>query len=554
MQQAPALDALLKSQADLQRAVQELVRKMAEDRPTAGGRAPADVLTKLTPTDDVEAYINLFERTAARERWPVADWGSILASFLSGDAQRVCHDLSLADARDFQKLKHAILASQGLSLPARAQRFHAWTMQPSQPPRPQLAALLRLTHAWLYSPGEPPLVERIVIDKCIRSLPPDARRYAAQVSPTSVDALVALLENHQVSNEMLRFTKMEMPKAPGEARTQRDRERSALPSPTPPPRKVAQPERPSSRPVRRCYVCGQADHLSPNCPERSRDVSMPSAASEGTRTCLHTGEVPRRHSYIPVRVNGEDSMALLDSGSIVTLVHSALAGPLTDEQVIVKCVHGDARPYPVTHLRVQTTKGEEVINAGVVPDLPVPLLIGTDCELYTRLWYDGGYRPPKTRTRRRPGRARPTPRRACPTFRQTTDETPSPSSPEEREVELGPPGQNPEPEETETFSEFPPAAPSDAPLRGEFATQQWSDPNLEMARQRVVAIDGVPEAAVSELNAPYFMVKKGMLYRVAKNKVGDDVEQLLVPKQFITKVLYLAHSHQLGAHLGVDKT
>ena len=68
MQQAPALDALLKSQADLQRAVQELVRKMAEDRNTAESRAPADVLTKLSPSDDVEAYLSLFERTAARER------------------------------------------------------------------------------------------------------------------------------------------------------------------------------------------------------------------------------------------------------------------------------------------------------------------------------------------------------------------------------------------------------------------------------------------------------------------------------------------------------
>ena len=462
--------------------------------------------------------------------------------------------MSLADARDYHKLKNAILASQGLSLPARAQRFHAWSMQPNQPPRPQLAALLRVTNAWLTSPGDPPLVERIVIDKCIRSLPPDARRYAAQVSPTSVDALIALLENHQVSNEMLRFTKTEMPKVPGEARAQRDRERSTLSSPAPPQKKAAQPERPSSRPMRRCYVCGQPDHLSSTCPDRNRDVSMPSAASEGTRTCLHTGVVPRRHSYIPVRVNGEDSLALLDSGSVVTLVHSALAGAITEEQVMVTCVHGDARPYPVTRLRVQTTKGEELVNAGVVPDLPVPLLIGTDCPLYTRLWYDGGYRPAKPRARRRTGRTRLTPRRACPTFRQTSEDPPSPSSPEDREEDPGPPEGTPDPDEPEAFSEFPPESPSDAPLRGEFATQQWNDPNLEMARQRVAVIDGVRDAAVSELNTPYFLVKKGMLYRVAKNKLGDDVEQLLVPKQFITKVLYLAHSHQLGAHLGVDKT
>ena len=35
---------------------------------------------------------------------------------------------------------------------------------------------------------------------------------------------------------------------------------------------------------------------------------------------------------------------------------------------------------------------------------------------------------------------------------------------------------------------------------------------------------------------------------------GEPIEQLLVPKSYVTRVLYLAHSHQLGAHLGVQKT
>ena len=73
MQQAQALEALVKSQTELQRAVQELVRKFAEERTQPESRAPSEVLTKLSPNDDVEAYLNLFERTAARERWPVLD-------------------------------------------------------------------------------------------------------------------------------------------------------------------------------------------------------------------------------------------------------------------------------------------------------------------------------------------------------------------------------------------------------------------------------------------------------------------------------------------------
>ena len=47
--------------------------------------------------------------------------------------------------------------------------------------------------------------------------------------------------------------------------------------------------------------------------------------------------------------------------------------------------------------------------------------------------------------------------------------------------------------------------------------------------------------------------RTGLLYRVAE-RGGVITEQLVVPRPYISKVLLMAHTHVLGAHLGMDKT
>ena len=553
MEHSRALGALLESQADLQSAVKKLIEKIDHDAKER--RVPREVLTKLNPEDDIEAYLELFERTAIRERWLVAEWGNNLAPFLTGEAQRVCRDLTIADAADFRKLKAAILASHGYSLPARAQRFHNWRFQTHQPPRPQVAALGRLTHSWLTAGEGPDYIARIIIDRCIRALPADAKKYAAQVSPASVEELVNLLENHQVSTEMLRTSRPEMQTGPVEGRPSRERRRLPA-SPHAPPRTRS----PNNPPTRRCYVCGKNDHISWTCPDRDRDVHMNTAAStEAPRVCLHTGS--RRTAHLPVKIGNTDTHALIDSGSVVTLVHTDLAGPVTADTVPVTCVHGDLRFYPMTTVRVRTPRGDAVVRAGVVPNLPVPLLIGVDCPLFERYWDPGLSAGSRARRRRPRHRTRTQdPLAACPVFSPGADEAPEESSDEEERNEVGNPleahAEDAQPEATasDVFAEFPILEDQESPHKGEFATQQWTDPNLDRARHQVAAVEGKLCEGVSELSPPYFFVKNGLLYRGAVAKGGEPIEQLLVPKSYVTRVLYLAHSHQLGAHLGVQKT
>lgn len=89
-----------------------------------------------------------------------------------------------------------------------------------------------------------------------------------------------------------------------------------------------------------------------------------------------------------VQVNGQEVVALLDSGSVVTLLQSdGLPRKLVPkEQVGVICVHGDVKKYPVACVTLCTPAGTATLKVGVVPGLPHDLLIRRDCPMFWDLY------------------------------------------------------------------------------------------------------------------------------------------------------------------------
>ena len=115
---------------------------------------------------------------------------------------------------------------------------------------------------------------------------------------------------------------------PRPAETRRDRRGPMTRTPTPPPEPPIGTQ--EGLEGRRCYTCGRVGHLARSCPG-GRDVSMLSAyADEGRRrpcmlaTCWAQGAVGS--PTIPARVMNRDTQALLDTGSVVTLLRPRLGG------------------------------------------------------------------------------------------------------------------------------------------------------------------------------------------------------------------------------------
>ena len=79
-----------------------------------------------------------------------------------------------------------------------------------------------------------------------------------------------------------------------------------------------------------------------------------------------------------MKVGDQDTTALVDTGSVVTLIRPELAPGEPGPNLEVACIHGDVKEYPTRPITVRTPRGTFTVQAGLVPTLPAPLLIGQD--------------------------------------------------------------------------------------------------------------------------------------------------------------------------------
>lgn len=165
---------------------------------------PSKFILKLTEADDIEAYLQAFERTAAREKWSHEQRISLLAPFLSGTAQKTYQDLTADQAMHYEWLKKEILCRYGYTLISRAQRFHHLAYDARTSPRSQMHDLIRLAKTWLTTePLTLTPIEKVIIDTFLRYLLFKAKKLASQANPQSADQLVELVEGQQMAFKVL---------------------------------------------------------------------------------------------------------------------------------------------------------------------------------------------------------------------------------------------------------------------------------------------------------------------------------------------------------------
>ena len=75
--------------------------------------------------DDMDAYLNRFERFAESAGWPQKDWAVSLSALLKGKSLEVYSRLSIAEANDYKKVNTALLRRFALTQEGFRQKFRS---------------------------------------------------------------------------------------------------------------------------------------------------------------------------------------------------------------------------------------------------------------------------------------------------------------------------------------------------------------------------------------------------------------------------------------------
>lgn len=175
-QQEKRVKALWQKQCQAQEnLVKDLCQSLKETQPSVWrhrGRLRSSLLPpKLTPQDDIGAYLYAFKITATMARWPAMQW--ILGLYLTSPAQVVLKNMPSQEIANYQRVEVVILDHYEVTEKTQRQRFWGLQYKPGDCPRAMRAELKEYATCWLryQTPGEQAIVKEKVLEQVFLVIP-----------------------------------------------------------------------------------------------------------------------------------------------------------------------------------------------------------------------------------------------------------------------------------------------------------------------------------------------------------------------------------------------
>jgi len=163
------------AQQEAQRELWEGIRRHQEGRIAAeearrASRIPKPMLQKFTEKDDIESYVDMFERVARQQEWPREIWATQLAGLLSGNALEFYSSLPSDRSMDYDYVKATILRRYEVTTEMYWRRFREATREPTKSYQNFAECLADRLGQWEKS-AEVDLREMVLLEQFLTALP-----------------------------------------------------------------------------------------------------------------------------------------------------------------------------------------------------------------------------------------------------------------------------------------------------------------------------------------------------------------------------------------------
>ena len=224
--------------------------------------------------DDLDAYLQRFERFAETAKWKKDGWASKLSALLSGRALEVYSRLSEEAAKDYDKVKIALMKRYDLTEDGYRRKFRASKPEVDESPEQFIVRLERYLLRWLkLSDSEQTfagLKDLIVKEQFIDSCPKDLAIHLRERAPETLAKISKIADQYLEAHgkHLLSPVSRKLTEQPEEEEAENTQSNSI---------------------AIQCYKCNARGHKAVNCPSRIKCCFLCGKQGHEARNCRSNG-------------------------------------------------------------------------------------------------------------------------------------------------------------------------------------------------------------------------------------------------------------------------
>ena len=510
--------------------------------------------------DDLDAYLQRFERFATTAKWEKAGWATKLSALLLGRALDVYSRLSEEAALDYGKMKIALMRRYDLTEDGYRRKFRISTPETDESPDQFIVRLSTYLIRWLeLSKTEKTfegLKDLMVKEQFINSCPKELAVNLRERAPETLEEMAKIADQYLDAHgkHVLSPTRDKQPTLPEKEDNKKPLSDTSLLYCY---RCNGPGHRSANCPTRKCYLCGRHGHEARNCkssvPRSGGQIKNgnPVRRNQVSAGCIVQSSPPQATAE-DIQACIEDEQLLLACGKKIPLLSSACVQPLSGARSKMPVVKGKVGDKTVDVLRDTgcssvVVKKELVSEEQYTGDFNCMLLIANTVRKVpiARITIDTPYLSGEVDVQCLPDAIYDLIIGNVPGARPAED-------PDSRWHEACAVTTRSQAMKDRKQTPLKVASGSKSAIvdRNELVILQRKDKSLEKYRDRKdITVKGEQEVS--------FEVKDGVLYRSYKHphvNGGKPIRQVMVPTPLRRQLIEIAHESIMGGHMGVKKT